>query len=172
MASGYFDSETVNGFTLRTFWEEKNGVLTVPNVQLRSKEYTGPTWYPKGEIAVNGVPILKMDYANPATHAFSVYAAGDTFLDIEVLSGQTLPVSSEVIKTGKAVITVNVELYRNSSTSKPVLTGSAEIRLTAGTVRVQTAGGVKRHRVSVIQDGEPVPMAAVVKQGGGIKYCT
>lgn len=172
MKTGYFDTPEVSGFTWRTHWEEKNGVMAVTNLQLRTKTYAGPTWYPKGEIAVNGVPILKMDYANPATHAFSVYAAGDTFLDIEVLSGQALPVSSEVIKTGKAVITVNVELYRNSSTAKPVLTGSAEIQLTAGTVRAQTAGGVKRHRVYAVQDGEPVPMAAVVKHGGSIKYCT
>lgn len=172
MKTGYFDTPEVSGFTWRTHWEEKNGVVTIPKLQLRSKTYAGPTWYPKGEIAVNGVPILKMDYANPATHAFSVYSAGDAFLDIEVLSGQELPISTDMIAAGKAVVTVNVELYRNSSSVKPVLSGSAEIPLTTGLVQIQTTNGVKRHRAYTKQGGKAVPLATVMKKDGTIKYCT
>lgn len=172
MKTGYFDTPEVSGFTWRTHWEENNGVITIPNLQLRTKTYTGPAWYPKGEIAVNGVTILTMDYANPATHAFYVYGAGDTFLNIQALSGQALPISTDMIAAGKAVVTVNVELYRNSSSVKPVLSGSAEIPLTTGLVQIQTAGGVKRHRAYTKQGGETVPLATVMKKNGTIKYCT
>lgn len=172
MKTGYFDTPEVSGFTWRTHWEEKNGAVAVTRLQLRSKTFTGPTWYPKGNISVNGIQLLTMDYASPATHAFSLYSAGESFIDIEVLSGQALPVSTGVIASGKAVITVNVELYRNSSTAKPVLTGSAEIPLTTGLVQIRTASGAKRHRAYVKQGGKNVPLAALANDGGRIKYCT
>ena len=171
--TGYFDTPEVDGFTWRTHWEEKNGAVTIPKVQLRSTIFAGPAWYPDGEIAVNGIPVLSMDNASPGTHVFYVGGAGSTFIDISAINnGQALPVSSELITTGKAVITVNVKLYKNSSTSQPVLSGSAEIPLTTGLVQIRTAGGVKRHRAYIKQGGEIVPLAAVVKQGGSIKYCT
>lgn len=179
MKTGYFDFDaepgTGEGFTLRLNWMEKNGVVTLiegSGVQLRTTEYAGPAWYPGGEIAINGVPLLEMDYNDNATHAFAVWSASDVFVDIDAINGQGLPVSSGKLATAKAVITVNVELYRNGSSPKPKFTGSAEIPLTIGLVQIQTAGGVKRHRVYAKQGGKIVPMAAVVKHGGSIKYCT
>ena len=112
--TGYFDTPEVSGFVWRTHFQESGGIVSVTNLQLQSNEYTGPTWYPKGDISVNGVKILEMDYNNNATHAFSIYSASDTFADVETLSGQALPVSSQRITTGKAEITVSMELYRSS----------------------------------------------------------
>lgn len=172
MKTGYFDTPEVSGFTWRTHWEERNGAVSVTGLQLRSKTFAGPIWYPRGSIAVNGVPLLTMDYASPATHAFVFDSAGDRFVDIDILSGQALPVSTGVIASGKAVITVNVELYRNSSSTRPVLSGSSEIPLTAGLVQIQTANGAKRHRAYIKRGGKIVPEAAVVKRGGKITYCT
>lgn len=170
--TGYFDTPEVSGFTWRTHWEEKNEVITIPKVQLRSTIFGGPAWYPDGEIAVNGIPVLNMDNASPGTHVFYVGGAGSTFIDISAINnGQALPVSSEVITTGKAIITVNVKLYKDSSTSQPALTGSAEIPLTTGLLNIRTAEDVKRHRVYIVQGGKAVPKAAVVKHGGSIKYC-
>lgn len=171
--TGYFDTPEVSGFTWRTHWAEKNGVVSVTNLQIRSRLYQGPAWYPKGEIAVNGVPILQMDNGSSTiTHVFNVGGAGETWVDITVRNGQALPVSSGVLSSGKAVIAVNVSLYRDSSAEQPVLTGSAEIPLTNGLVQIMTADGVKPHRLYVIQGGKPVPAAVVVKHGGSIKYCT
>lgn len=48
----------------------------------------------------------------------------------------------------------DVVLYRDSSSPKPELTGSAEIPQTAGLVRLMTATGVKAHRGYVMQGGE------------------
>lgn len=174
MKTGYFDFESASGFTLRLNWKEENGVVTLiapTGIQLRSREYSGPTWYPKGTISVNGKPLLEMDYASPATHAFSLYSASDVFVDIETLSGKSLPVSTEKITAEKAVITVDVELYRNGSSPKPRFTGSAEIKLLSGLVRIQTTNGPKRHRAYVKRNGQPVPVTVQVKHSGKITMC-
>jgi hypothetical protein len=171
--TGYFDTQEVDGFTWRTHWEEKNGVITIPKIQLRSTVFKGPSWYPDGEISVNGVPVIRMDNTSPGTHVFYIGGAGSSFIDISVINnGQALPVRSDVINAGKAVITVNVKLYKDSSTPQPVLTGSAEIQVTTGLVQIQTSGGVKRHRAYIKHGGKIVPLGAVAKHGGSIKYCT
>lgn len=171
MKTGYFDTPEVSGFTWRTYWEERNGAVSVTGLQLRSKNFSN-VWYPGGTISVNGVPVLTMDFNSPATHSFSIWQVGDTFVPIQVQSGASLPVSSERITGSCAKITVAVTLYRDSGSPRPTLTGSAEIPLTAGLVRIQTANGAKRHRAYIKRGGKIVPAAAVVKHGGKIKYCT
>lgn len=113
--TGYFDTpKSEGGFVWRTHYTESGGVVSITNIQLQSNTYKGPAWFPLGQIAVNDVTILQMDYNDSATHAFTVEAASEAFIDIETLSGQALPVSSQRITTGKAEITVSMELYRSS----------------------------------------------------------
>jgi hypothetical protein len=158
MASGFFDTPEVSGFTWRTFYKEVGGIVTITDLQLRSRVFGGPDWYPGGEISVNGIVILKMDYDNPATHVFDITGASDKFVSCRTLNGQALPVSSPRLATRKAEIAVSVQLYRNQNTVKPELTGSVEIPLTTGIVHVKVGGEVKRCR-------------AVVKIGDKIKPC-
>lgn len=127
--SGYFDIPSESGgFTWRTYYEESGGRVSITNVNLQSRTFTGPTWYPGGKIAVNGETVLNMSYDSPATHAFNVFGASDTFVGCQVLSaGQAFPVISGPVVTGKAEITVDVELYRNADTSKHKVSGSFTI---------------------------------------------
>lgn len=168
MASSYFDTNTKSGFTMRVFWEEKNGTVTPTDLRVRSTVYGGK-WFPGGTIKIDGITALTMDYSSPATHSFHVYGVGEDWLEV---SGDKPASVGPITDKAKATITVEVELYRDSSTSKPKLTGSAEIPLTTGLVRVKTAGGVKRCRAYVVQGGVAAPAAAVAKQNGNIKYCT
>lgn len=168
MKTGYFDTNTDYDFTLRTFWEEKNGTVTPTKIQAQSKTY-GDTWFLGGTIKVNGVTALTMSYQYPATHYFEVYGVGDSWLDI---TGDK-PVSvGPITDKAKATIEIDVVLYRNVSSPKPELTASVEIPLTTGLVQIQTVGGVKRHRAYIKQDGQAVPLATVTKKDGTIKYCT
>lgn len=168
----YFDLPEANGMTWRTFYREAGGVVTITDLQLRSRIYNGPAWYPGGEISVNGEVVLKMDYYNPPTHAFYVPTIGEEFRSYRVVSGQALPVSSKQLTGKTAVISVSVELYRDSDTEQLPLSGSLEIPLSTGLVRVKTADSVKLHRAYVKQSGQIVPMAFVAKHGSSIKYCT
>lgn len=127
MASNFY-TKAVNGFTLRVYYEQKGGKITITDVKLRSQTYKG-TWYPGGKITVNGVTVLEMNYNSPATHAFNFYSAGDSFISWQVLTGQSLPVTSQKIQTENAEIKVEVTLYRDSSTAKTSLSGSANVTM-------------------------------------------
>ena len=144
----YFDAATVSGFTLRIFYEEKLGIVSITDIQLKSTNYTGH-WYPGGTISVNGVPVLTMDFNSPATHSFSIWQVGDTFVPIRVQSGASLPVSSERILAGTTTISVDVRMYRDGSTTTPRFSGSVTIDLTAGAVYVDTGSGFERYLVYV-----------------------
>lgn len=168
----YFDLPEANGVTWRTYYKEAGDVVTITDLQLRSRIYNGPALYPGGEIAVNGEVVLKMDYFNPPTHAFDVPNIGEEFRSCRVVSGQALPVSSKRLTGKTAVISVNVELYRDGDTPLLPVSGSCEIPLSQGLVRVKAADGVKRCRAYVKKGGEIVPVGVVVKRNGSIKYCT
>ena len=148
MASGYFDTPAVSGFTWRTYYEEKAGVITITDVKLQSKTYTG-TWYPGGKITINGKTVLEMDYNNPATHAFNFSAAGDSFISWQVLTGESLPVSSERILTQQAEIAVEVMLYRNSSSAKPSLSGSFSINVENGLIYLDDGKTVSAYQICI-----------------------
>lgn len=150
--SVYFDTEEVSGFTFRTFLEENAGIVKVTNIQLRSRTYGGPTWNPGGEIAVNGKTLLEMNYNDPATHAFNVYSAGESFIDVQKLTGQALPVTSDRITAAKATITVNVTLYRNSSSARPKLTGSYSIDI-ASVLAMVNNGSAFQQKQAAINNG-------------------
>ena len=167
----YFDTEPDSGFTLRTHLEESNGMVSVTKMQLQSKNYAGPVWYPGGDVKVNDEVVLSMSYLGSATHMFSFSSAGDAWVDIEKLTGVALPVSSGKVKTLKATISVDVTLYRNSSSIKPVLSGSIEISVVSGAVRIETTDGVKRARAYVKHNGVAVPTQAVTNKDGNIMYC-
>lgn len=126
----YFDV-TNAGFTLRVYYEEKLGVVTITDVRLQSQVYGG-TWFPGGTIRVNDIPVLTMSYNAPATHSFYFFSIGEDF----VQSSPKVSGSSEKILANKATLSVDVTLYRNSNTDKIKLSGSVTIDLSAGVVYI------------------------------------
>ena len=158
MATKFFDTPEVNGFTLRTCYEESGGIVTITDIQLRSRVFGGPGWYPGGEITVNGTEVLQMQYISPVTHLFNIGSAGENFVSAKTLSGPSFPVSTARLTAKKAEISVQVRLYRDQNTAKPALAGTVEIPLTAGFVHVK-------------HEDKDVRCRAVAKVGGKIKPC-
>ena len=154
--SGYFDIQGNYGFTQRTHWKVENENFVVTGVQMQSLDHGGD-WYPGGDISVNGVPVFRMNYMNPATHVYRFSGSGDAFADIaRINSGQQLPAVSGAITDEKIVIQVDVELYDDALKIWPRLSGSVEIDLASV--------------LAVVLDGADFgPKQAVVHNGAGFK---
>ena len=161
--TGYFDTNVDRGFYLRTHLEESGGVISVTGMKLWSGNYTGG-WFPGGAVKVNGVEAIKMDFNSPATHSF-YFGSVDTWADIVTLTGQALPVVSQKITGGKAVIDVDVTLFKDMDSPRPRLTGTYTIDIAAvlakafdgaifGAVGPAVSDGTAYHRYRpIIHDG-------------------
>lgn len=139
--SSYFDLSGDNGFSARVFYSEQydsstgKRVVSITGISFQSTIYGG-TWYPGGTVKVDGETVLTMDYNDPATHLVTISSAGDTWWssggmyetdDFPYSSGE---ISSEDDGTKSVTITVDITLYRNSSSVKATVSGSATIQLT------------------------------------------
>lgn len=148
MATGYFDT-TSDGFTLRVFYEERSGVLTITDMKLKSDTYAR-TWFPGGTIKINGQTVLQMSYSSPATHNWYFYSVPSDFVEMGVGSGVPLPVSSKKITSGKAEIEVDITLYRDSSTSaRPKLQNVVTVNVLSGFCYVGDGANAEAHMIYV-----------------------
>lgn len=148
MKSGYFDvkSDANYGFTIRIHYEESIGVVSITDIQLQTTVYGGGSqngWFIDGTIKVGDQTVLDMDFNNPATHVFNVFGASDVWKSIAPInSGTTLPVvATAILDKASAEISVDITLYRDSSTIKPKLSGSATIELSTGFVYIDNGDG-------------------------------
>lgn len=141
--SGYFDlpGTAGYGFTGRFFYSEEYDKLSdkrkvsITGISIQSTIYGG-TWYPGGTVAVEGETLGAMVYEGTATHTVTVNA-GEVWYSVDAIAdrGGEFPwVSGEIESNpdgSKSVtFTVDLTLYRNSSSPKPKISGSATIDLT------------------------------------------
>ena len=156
MASKYFDiADGRYGMTMRFYYEESLGVVTITNIQLQSIEYTGPYWYPNGTIKVGDQDIFSMNYYTP-THVFDVRNASEEWRNIRAFStGTELPVTSTAILDANTTeITVDIGLFRDSDLDiHPNIRGSIKINLTGGLVYIDNGSGFEPCEV-YIDNGE------------------
>ena len=155
MATGYFDVTNTNyGMTIRTHYEEVNGTISITNIQLQSTKYGGGTnyaWFPGGTIKIGDQTVLTMSYNNPATHAFSIYGVSEDWSDIyNISSGVAIDdLPSVTVGAPSVVISVDIELYRDSSTGKPTLSGSTTIEVSTGFVYIDNGSGYEAYMVYI-----------------------
>lgn len=140
--SGYFDIAGDYGFTARVFYSEAcdestgNRIVSITGISVQSTTYGG-TWYPGGTVSMDEQVLgQEMSYNSPATH--SVYiSAGDGWYEIQPITyqgGIAFPWASGEISSGSdgsCSVTFDVALtfYRDSSTPRPVTSGSMAIDL-------------------------------------------
>jgi len=142
--SGYFDIAGNRTFTIRVHWAEEYDIatntsfLSITNIQAKSTLFNG-VWFPKGTISVEGTAIRTMDYAGKATHAVPVYA-NETWGDLyppnpDVHGEDAFPWSAgEFVHatdgTKNVTFSVNLQLWRDSSTGVVTFSGSNVVSLT------------------------------------------
>ncbi len=138
----YFDTSTVSGFTIRVYYEEDLGIVTITELQVQSTLYTGQ-WYLYGTIKVNGETVLTMGGDDKSTYSIDNIGAGSTWWPAyELVSKEFPPVSSAQIFAASTDITVDIDLHRiNSDLNINDITGSATVSLTAGVVYTDNGSG-------------------------------
>lgn len=153
----YFDTAAVNGFVLRIHYDDSvKGFISITKVQLQSASYTG-NWFPSGTIKINGETVLTMSNISPATHYFYVGAYGTQWYDMAVSgsNGVALPVSnSKKITASKAVIEIEVKLYRDANSAQPSLTASETVNLTSGLVYIANGSSFDAYEVWIANGTE------------------
>lgn len=129
------------GFTFRVFLEETYNALEnysevpVTGISVQSKTYGG-TWYPSGTVSVADAVVATMKYTNPATHAFVVYSAGDSWLTLSKINdGADFPWASGKIYhnvDGSKTITVsiNITIWRKTGDPTFTISGTQNVTLT------------------------------------------
>lgn len=139
--SAYIDFPGSGGFTFRVFLDETYNItenysyVPVTGISAQSKTYAG-TWYPGGTVSVSDTVVGTMDYGNPATHAFTVYSAGDSWIPLgKINNGADFPWASAKITHNadgsKTIsVSVNVTLWRKSGDPTFKITGTKSVTLT------------------------------------------
>lgn len=177
MASGYFDIKNSGaGMTLRTYYEESNGVVTITKVQLQSTTMAGGTdycWYPKGTIKVGSQTVLTMDYTKPATHSFVVSTVGDNWVSMNASSsGGKLPVTANAILDKISVtISVSITLWRDKDSTMPALNGSKTIELSTGLVYIDSGSELEPYMVYIDNGSSWDRYIPYVDNGSGWDRC-
>ena len=174
MASKYLEIKSTSsyGFTIRIFYEEKLGVVTLTDMQLQSTKYNG-TWFMGGTISINDELMLEMSYNNPATHAFSFYSVGETFVNVQTInSGKPLPISSKrIVNASKATISADIRLYRDSSTGKPTLVGSTDVPVAIGFVYIDNGSKFEPYEIYIDNGTSWDRYIAYIDNGTGWDQC-
>jgi hypothetical protein len=138
--NGHFDIAGDYGFTGRFFYaetyDEKTGnrTVSITGISIQSKTY-GSTWYPGGPVAVDGETLFAMDYNDPATNWVTIGEAGDQWYKVGGRTVAAFPWASEELKSNpdgskNVTFTVDLTLYRNSSSPKPTISGNFTVELT------------------------------------------
>lgn len=138
----YFDTCTKDGFTIRIYYEEEFGIVTITNIELQSTVYVGQ-WYVYGTIKVNDETILSMGGDGNDTYSIDYIGAGSTWWPVyELKSHEFQPISSARIFAASATISADISVH-NISNNNAVrdLIETKTIGLTVGMVYIDNGSG-------------------------------
>lgn len=175
--SGYLDFPGGQAHTVRLFWEEdydaqaNTSVVKITDAKLRSGTYYG-LWYPSRTIKVANQTLVTMSGNAPATHYWSVTAAGGTFHPIITNSGAAPPWQTSAIAhnpdgTLTVAVSVDLLLYRDSpSVISTTLSGTQYVQLTTIPIpKTLTFSNDAHSWVTVKKNGTTLTSGATVYYG-------
>lgn len=167
----YFDTSTVSGFTIRVYYEENLGIVTITDLQLQSTVYTGQ-WYVYGTIKVNGETVLTM--GDDSTYSIDYIGAGSTWWPVyELTSREFTPVSSAQIFAASTTIAVDIDLHRiTGDANVNGVTGSTTVSLTAGVVYIDNGSGFDAYQVYIDNGTSWDRYVPYVDNGSGWGMCS
>lgn len=138
--SGYFDVIGTENFTGRFFYSEEydritgKRIVSITGISIQSTVYGG-TWYPGGTVAMDDEVLCTMSYEGTTTHTVTVNAS-EQWHSVAAISGRggEFPwVSSELVSkpdgSKSVTFTVDLKLWRNSSSPTVVIKGSSVVKL-------------------------------------------